>query len=133
MAIEISGGMLSGRRPFYRQHLKGSNPRLNTYNGNFWDGVEFIDENGDLSYGYLGPDKLFTGSLIASEVRLSSGTVRKLYVYITFFDYYGRVPVGDESLSWNPWKLVDLNWPKIDPRTGKPFDQYFEWYSPLAE
>ena len=30
------------------------------------------------------------------------------------------------------WKQVDLNWPKIDPRTGEPWDQFLEWYSPLA-
>ena len=52
-----------------------------------------------------------------------------LYVYI-------EQPTPSDPtvpVAWDPWKLVDLNWPKIDPRTGQPFDQYLEWYSPLAE
>ena len=30
------------------------------------------------------------------------------------------------------WKKVDLYWPKIDPDTGKPADQFSTWYNPLA-
>ena len=31
------------------------------------------------------------------------------------------------------WKKVDLDWPKIDPDTGLPYDQYKDWHSPLAQ
>ena len=53
-----------------------------------------------------------------------------LYVYVEQPPVSGA---GTVIETWNPWKLVDLNWPKVDPRTGQPFDQYLEWYSPLAE
>lgn len=31
------------------------------------------------------------------------------------------------------WKRVDLFGPRIDPRTGQPWDPFLEWYSPLAK
>ena len=49
----------------------------------------------------------------------------QLYVYVTD-------PSGSDP-NWQPWKKVDVDWPKIDSRTGQPFDQFLEWYSPLAE
>ena len=37
------------------------------------------------------------------------------------------------ATAWQPWKKVDVDWPKIDPDTGYPFDQFSDFYSGLAE
>ena len=57
---------------------------------------------------------------MAYEVNSAGYRYAQLYVYVSEAPEPG-------------WKKVDTNWPKIDPRTGQPFDQYLEWYSPLAE
>ena len=52
----------------------------------------------------------------------------QLYVYID--------PPDNELMTqytWRPWKKVDLNWPKIDPDTGKYHDQHSLRYSGFAE
>ena len=63
--------------------------------------------------------------MIYVKSQAETGSYAQLYVYVESPD--------PDDFSWEPWKKVDLNWPKIDPNTGEPFDQFLDWYSPLAE
>lgn len=87
------------------------------------------DGNGGLVWYDLPTGGYTHGSMVAVGTNDGPGAIyNQLYVYIDN-------PSGsqDDDGSWEFWKKVDLNWPKIDPRTGQPFDQYLDWYSPLAE
>ena len=88
------------------------------------DGVtpEWWDlERKDYSHGSMVGVKLNT--------QYDNGYVQ-LYVYVD--NPYDPVAEASSYESWDYWKQVDLDFPKIDPRTGKPFDQFLDWYSPLA-
>ena len=72
------------------------------------------------------------GSLVA----VKQGTSRldsyvEMYVYVA--NPYDQLSEADLYWGWEYWKRVDLDWPKIDPNTGRPYDQFLDWYSPLAE
>ena len=72
------------------------------------------------------------GSVVAVETNTNtSNRYVQLYVYVD--NPYNSLDNPTEFNAWDYWKKLDLNWPKIDPRTGEPFSQYLEWWSPLAE
>ena len=80
---------------------------------------QVVDDAGLSFYYYLPTQEVVDGAVIAVATNAGDeATYNELYVYVE--------SVGD-------WRKADLNWPKIDPNTGQPFDQYLEWYSPLAE
>ena len=87
----------------------------------------YVDETGSVAVYDVDGE---AGSVVAVETN-DGGRYVQLYVYVD--NPYIRLDEPDKFDAWDYWKKVDLNWPKIDPRTGQPFDQFLEWYSPLAE
>ena len=70
---------------------------------------------------YLESEAVANGTMIAVATNAGLGAIyNELYVWV-------------QSETVHAWKKVDTNWPKIDPNTGRPFDQFLDWYSPLAE
>ena len=111
------------RRPARFQQVEGTELRLQTFGSppeTRLGGFPSVDPDTGLAYQYfLDYDEVVNGAMIAVSVNNGLGAIyNELYVWIE---------------SAYAWKKVDLDWPKIDPRTGKPYDQFLEWYSPLAE
>ena len=119
------------RQPAISPHLAGYSPQL--YRSGAQPPLPWYSKTG--TPGEADGEKIqttlplelsFEGSMVVYYPQpAGAGAFGELYVFVP------QPTVFTES--WNPWKRVDLAWPKIDPRTGKPFDQFLEWRSPLAE
>ena len=138
---------LALRDPAQPYALKGVSPRLRVFKGNKPPGPWLVrDSDGQPTTMTLGTEDEYTGSLVIVETgNTRTSGYREMYVHVRnpypqndpVFVGYPQVSEIDDyelaSTEWRPWKKVDLAWPKIDPATGLPFDQYLSWYSPLAE
>ena len=118
----MNDGSIVNRHPASHSLMEGFSPQLNVLPSPPPGPIIYPDETfGSVSVSYAG---LYTGQLVAVQ---RGPSYVELYCFIEPFE------AGIENVGLEGWKKVDLDWPKIDPNTGKPHDQYLEWYSPLAE
>ena len=121
----LNNTRIVNRRPAQRQSVEGTAIQLYVVDhkppGPWFDG----DGAGGITFFDLPPEAYSEGSMVAVYTNNgANATYNQLYVY---------VENTSGATNWDPWKKVDVNWPKIDPKTGEPFDQFLFWYSPLAE
>ena len=128
----LSSGRLVSRRPSHSQLINGVSPQLwlvPTVPPGPWVRrlPNDVRELWDLPTGSYS-----AGSLVAVKTGSSRfSAFVELYVYVD--NPYNDLDSPDQYNAWDYWKKVDLDWPKTDPTTGRPVDQFLEWYSPLAE
>lgn len=120
------------RRPATGPHLAGYSPQLVAVGAqpplpwNKKTGTGPGEPGGEVAQERFPVELNFEGSMVVYYPQSAgAGAFGELYVYVPQPTIY--------TYGWKPWKKVDLVWPKIDPRTGKPYDQFLEWRSPLAE
>lgn len=111
------------------QRLQGYSPRLYILTSKPpgpWARVS--GETGLPEWWDLPPEAYSHGSMVGVRKQHTDRTYYvKLYVYVD--SPYDPSVEEETSLhyAWNHWKLVDLNWPKIDPDTGAKMDQFSNW------
>ena len=121
----LDSARLTQRRPGSDNYRVGINPQLVRTPSVPPGPFRRADGLGGYEEWDLDPGAYQQGTIVAVTGLTGNSQYVQLYIYIDTPD--------PEPDGWTNWKKVDLDWPKIDSRTGQPFDQYLEWYSPLAE